>query len=218
MCVLNAIISMILSGAIPKMAFPRTRHGIRFRIPGDVRNAKFSRQKKAFSSLSMNNSLFFILSRVTMGRSAGREPVLLFSRTFSSVSPKNTHNFLPFCQYKPKYPHLSWRATKGVPGHDLMKKQAKVRASGKRAHILGVDFWRYKGLFWQFGLFLSTSLYVENRGVLRGLLGSFPGNGGLSGLGFGVGQMMCSALFFITLVFRITPIYRRVGNYNKEKR
>jgi len=48
-------------------------------------------------------------------------------------------------------------------------------------------------------------------------LGSFPGNGGLSGLGFGVGQMMCGALFFITIVFRITPIYRRVGKYNKEK-
>jgi hypothetical protein len=49
-------------------------------------------------------------------------------------------------------------------------------------------------------------------------LGSFPGNGGLFGLGFGAGQMICSALFFITIVFRITPIYRRVGNYNKEKR
>jgi hypothetical protein len=87
-----------------------------------------------------------------------------------------------------------------------MKKQAKVRASGKRAHVLGVDFWRYKGLFWQFGLFLSTSLNIKNRGVLRGLLGSVPGNGGLFGLGFGVGQMMCSARFFITIVFRITAI------------
>jgi hypothetical protein len=56
---------MILSGVIPKMAFPRERPGIRFLIPGDVRNARFSRQKKAFSSLSTNNSLFFILSRVT---------------------------------------------------------------------------------------------------------------------------------------------------------
>jgi len=148
MCVLNAIMSMILSGVIPKMAFPRERPGIRFLIPGDVRNARFSRQKKAFSSLSTNNSLFFILSRGTTGGSAGREPVLLFSGTFSSGSPQNTRNFLPFFQYKPKYPHLSWRATKGVPGHDLTKKQAKVRASGKRAHVLGVDFWRYIGLFW----------------------------------------------------------------------
>lgn len=122
---MNAIISMILSKAIPKMAFPRTRHGIRFLIPGDVRNARFSRQKKAFSSLSTNNSLFFILSRVTTSRSAGREPVLLFSRTVSSGSPENTRNFLHFFQYKPKYPYLSWRATKGVPGHGLTKNRLK---------------------------------------------------------------------------------------------
>jgi hypothetical protein len=49
---------MILSKAIPKMASPRVHHGIRFLIPGDVRNAKFSRLKKAFSSPLMNNILF----------------------------------------------------------------------------------------------------------------------------------------------------------------
>jgi len=58
-CVLNAIISMILSRAIPNRAFPQVRHGTIFLIPGDVRNAKFSRQKKAFSSPLMNNIHFF---------------------------------------------------------------------------------------------------------------------------------------------------------------
>jgi hypothetical protein len=49
-------------------------------------------------------------------------------------------------------------------------------------------------------------------------LGSFPGNGGLSGLGFGVGQMMCGALFFITIVFRITPIYNGVPEQTTGKK
>ena len=58
MCVLNAIIFMILSKVIPKTGFPRGRHGTRFLTPGAVRNAKFSRQKKAFSGPLMNNILF----------------------------------------------------------------------------------------------------------------------------------------------------------------
>jgi len=31
----------------------------------------------------------------------------------------NTFKSLLFCQNTPKYPHLHWRASNGVPGHDL---------------------------------------------------------------------------------------------------
>lgn len=81
------------------MAFPRARHGIRFLTPGDVRNAKFSRQKKAFSSPSMNNIHFFH-SLPCNCEQAGMEPVFFCSRNRTLPCKRQTKK-TTFTTWKP---------------------------------------------------------------------------------------------------------------------
>jgi hypothetical protein len=98
-------------------------------------------------------------------------------------------NFLLFCQNTPRYPHLYWRSSRGVPGHDLLFHGLKEVQDENELMFGRSDSGELMVYFGNPGCF-SAFLRKKEIGTFYGRFWErFPGNGGWFGLGLMVGEM-----------------------------
>jgi len=80
---------------------------------------------------------------------------------------RKTCNFLLFCQNTPKYPHLYWRASNGVPGHDLLFNGQKEVQDENELMFWGLDSGELMAYFSNLGFFWAV--------LWKGEIGAFYG-------------------------------------------
>jgi hypothetical protein len=76
-------------------------------------------------------------------------------------------NFLLFCQNTPEYPHLYWRVSKGVPGHDLLFHRLKEVQDENELMFGGSDSGVLMAYFGNLGCFCAF--------LGKGKIGAFYG-------------------------------------------